>query len=192
LNAAVACVTLTVALGLVGPSALADSQKLVELAVTRPAPLIILDLLKFISAVISVAMIAALFQRLRAGAPPQMRVATMFGLLAVLCLVLNAVLSLFAIWQAGNAALMSSAVGARLPGVIGLLGWAVILLSGVWYLLVNWAALRQKQFPRRLSYLGLSMGALSLIPVLGILVLLGSIVWSVGVGRVLLKGDSAA
>jgi hypothetical protein len=191
LNAAVASATLTVALGLVGPSALADRQKLVELAITRPAPLIIQDILKFMAAVIAVAMIAGLFRRLRGGAPTQMRVAAMFGLLAALCLVLNATLSLFAIWQAGNAALMSSPVGARLPGIIGVSGLAVILLGGVWYLLVNWAALKQKQFPRRLSYLGLSMGALSLIPVLGIMVLLCSIPWSVGVGRVLLRGARA-
>jgi hypothetical protein len=190
--AGAAIATLGVAFGLIGPAALADRQKLVDLALTNPTPLLIQDILKFIMAIVASGMIAALFVRLQAHSPILQRIAALSGLLAVLSLVLNASLSLFTLSQASNSTYLSAATSMRLAGVVGLLGLTVIVLHGVWYLLVNWTALRQRQLPNWLSYLGIGMGVISLVPVLGILVLLCSIVWSVGIGQVLLEGEGAS
>ena len=189
--AAAAAMTLCVALVWIGPAALADRQKLVELAIFRPMPLIVQDVLKFILAIATVGMIAALFQRLRGRAPRLMRVAATSGLLSVLCLVLNASLSFLALWHATDPSAMSGEARLRLAAIIGVLGLGVIVLSGVWYLLVNWSALKQNRLRRGLCYLGLMIGVLSLIPVLGLLALSISIVWSVGLGRELLKDKGA-
>jgi hypothetical protein len=61
----VAVATLVVAIALIGPSALADPSKLVDLAIHNPAPLIIQDGLKFVSAAIASVLILALASRLR-------------------------------------------------------------------------------------------------------------------------------
>ena len=185
--AASASATLLVALLWIGPSALVDRQRLVELAILRPTPLIVQDVLKFVLAVATAGMIAALFRRLQGGAPLLMRAAVSLGLLSVLGLVLNAGLSLLALWQATDPAAMSGEARLRLAAIVGLLGLGVIVLSGLWYVLVNWSALRQARLRRGLCYLGLTIGVLSLIPVFGLLALAGSIVWSVGLGWELLK-----
>jgi hypothetical protein len=80
----------------------------------------------------------------------------------------------------------------HLIGVIGLLGIAVIFLNGVWYILISWSALKYNRLPKPLSYLGLGMGLLSLLPPLGILVLLFGVVWSLWLGQVLLKSEGAS
>ena len=71
--------------------------------------------------------------------------------------------------------------------MIGLLALGAIVLDGVWLLLISWIALKHQQLPKRLCYLGLGMGVLSLVPPLGIIVLLLGIVWSGWSGRVFLK-----
>ena len=189
--AGMAIATLGVAFGIIGPAVLADRQKLVDLALTNPTPLLIQDILKFILAIAASGMIVALFVRLQANSPILQRIAALSGVLAVSGLVLNASLSLFTLSQASNSTSVSEETSMRLAGVVGLLGLIVIVLHGVWYLLVNWTALRHKRLPRWLSYLGIGMGVISLVPVLGILVLLCSIVWSAGVGQVLLEGEGS-
>jgi hypothetical protein len=109
----------------------------------------------------------------------------------VLCLVVNATLSLYATFQAATYAREASAIGIPLNGIIGLLAMAVLILNGMWYLLVSWIALKSQRLPKALSYLGLGMGVISLVPPLGIIVLLLSMVWSAGVGRVLLQEGQA-
>ncbi len=185
INAAVSVATLIVAFGLIGLPALTDNSRLAELAINNPTPLIIQDVLKFVAAAVAIVLIAALHNRLQSDAPRLMRVAARFGSLAVLCLVVNASLSIFSVSQAASFAQMTSDTGQQLTGIIGLLGLSVIFLNGIWYLLISWAALRYNRLPKSLSYLGLGMGLLSLVPLLGILVLLLSIPWSLWLGQVL-------
>ena len=185
INALLAIATLVVAFGLIGPAALTDDTKLVELAINNPAPLIIQDLLKFASAVVAIVLVVALFSRLRSESPTVMGLATLFGFLSILCLLANASLSLYAVSQAANFAQGQAEMGKQLNGLISLLGMAVIAVNGVWYLLVSWMALKTERLPRRLCYLGLVMGGLSLLPPLGIIVLLLSLAWSVWLGLIL-------
>jgi hypothetical protein len=187
INAALSIATLVVAFGLIGFEALTDNRKLAELAINNPTPLFIQDTLKLLSAIIMIMLIIALFNLLKIYTPKLINTATVIGSLAVLCLVINAGLSFFLVSQATNYALISAEISNRLNGIIGLLGMAVIFLNGIWYFLISRSALKHNQFPKPLNNLGIGIGILSLLPPLGILVLLFSIVWSLWSGQVLLK-----
>ncbi len=190
-NVIVAMATLATVVFLIGISAIADPSKLIDLAIHNPAPLLIADGLKFVSAGISCVLILALGNYLQRDTPGLLSVATGFGFLSVLCLVGNTTLSLYAISQASryNQAALS---GSHLHSMIGILAVAAISLDGLWFLLVSWTALKSQQLPSPLCYLGLGIGVLSLVPPLGIIVLLLSMVWSVWMGQVLLKEEPAS
>lgn len=192
INAAVAVTTLMVAVFAIGLSALADPNKLVDLAIHNPRPLLVQDFLKLVSAAISCVLILALCNRLRCHTPKSILVATVFGFSAVICLVANAALSLHAIFQVASATEGTPAAGDRLNSLIGLLAIATIMLDGCWFLLVSLAALKSDRLPKSLSYLGLGMGVLSLVPPLGIVVLFLSILWSVWLGQILWQEGQAS
>jgi len=94
--------------------------------------------------------------------------------------------------QAGSAWLVIETV------VLGLGGQNEIA-GGLWVLLISWAALRTRELPRALDYLGIVAGAagiLTVVPVLevlgavevlGLVFGLGLIVWFVWLGIVLLR-----
>jgi len=186
-NAVVAVAMLVVALVLIGPATLTDPGKLVELAIHNPTPLIIQDALKLVLAALASVLILALANRLRPHTPTLILVATIFGFLSVLGLVANSGLSLYAISQAASSAPGASAMGHQLNGLIGVLAIAVIVLNGAWYFLVSWSALKSHRLPQPLSYLGLGIGLLSLLPPLAIMALLVSTIWSLWLGQLLLK-----
>jgi len=78
------------------------------------------------------------------------------------------------------------------------LGGGNEIVGALWILLLSWAALRAGGLPRVLNYLGVVIsvaGLLTLIPALelmGIIFGLGSIVWFVWVGIVMLRGSPSA
>jgi hypothetical protein len=164
---------------------------LVDLAIHNPVPLLIQDGLKFVSAVISSVLILALANYLRRDVSVLLSVATGFGFLSVLCLVGNATLSLYGISQASTSD-PAALSGNHFSSMIGILAVAAISLDGLWFLLVSWTARKSEQLPSLLCYLGLGIGILSLVPPLGIIVLLLSMVWSVWMGQVLLKEEPAS
>ncbi|OQY98041.1 MAG: hypothetical protein B6D41_02795 [Chloroflexi bacterium UTCFX4] len=181
-NAFTAGASLLVAVAFIGLGALSDPQQLAALAIANPMPLLAQDLLKFVSAATASILIVVLWKRLRDAAPTLLRVATAFGFLAVGLLLVNAVLSIFAVSQAANFSASDPNTGNALNGIIGLLGLAVIVANGVWYLLVNWAALKSGLLPRGLCWLGLVVGAVSLVPFLALGVLILGAVWAVWLG----------
>lgn len=187
LNPLVAVLTLLVAFVLIGPAVMADRALFANLALTNPTPLLLQDGLKLLSAAIALVLIWALHRRLSIGAPKRMAWATGFGVLSVLVLLANAILSLYATTQAATFAGEQAAVGMQLNAIIGGLAMLTIFLNGCWYLLTGWSALATGGLPRPLAYLTLLMGLLSLVPILGLLVLLLSIAWSIWLGVVLLR-----
>jgi hypothetical protein len=190
-NVIVAIATLATVIFLIGFSAIADPNKLIDLAIRNPAPLLIQDGLKFVSAGISSVLILALANYLRRDASALLSSATGFGFLSVFCLVGNATLSLYAISQASTYD-QAALSGSNPSSMIGILAVAALGLDGLWFLLVSWIAFKSQQLPSLLCYLGLGIGILSLLPPLGIIVLLLSMVWSVWIGQVLLKGEPAS
>jgi hypothetical protein len=187
INAAVAVTTLMVAVFAIGLSALANPSKLVDLAIHNPAPLLVQDFLKLVSAAISGVLILTFCNRLHDRTPKLILVATVFGCSSVVCLVANAAFSIYAIFQVAVNAGGTLAAGDRLNSLIGLLAIATIMLDGLWFLLVSWSALQSDRLPKLLSYIGLGMGFLSLVPPLGIVVLTLSVLWSVLLGQILLQ-----
>ncbi|MBE7379885.1 MAG: DUF4386 family protein [Leptolyngbya sp. SIO1E4] len=186
-----AIATLAVAILLIGIPTIADPSKLADLAIHNPLPLLLQDGLKFISVATSSVLILALAAYLRRDASALLSVATGFGFFSVLCLLGNTILSLYAISQAATYDQATSLGSSQLNSIIGILAMAAISLDGVWCLLVSWTALKSQRLPRFLCYLGLGMGVLSLLPPLGIIVLLLSILWSMCIGRVLLQEEPA-
>lgn len=180
-NAFAAGASLFVALALIGNNALNDPQQLVEFALQNPLPLLLQDALKFLSVATALVLIFSLWERLRSSTPRLMRVATIFGFLAIGLLIANAALSLFAISQAASHS-QNIASANTLNSIIGILGLGTIMVNGVWYLLVNWSARKNGLLPRGLCWLGLVLGAASLVPFLALGVLVLGIVWTVWLG----------
>jgi hypothetical protein len=191
INVAVAIATLALATMLIGLTAMSDPSKLAELAVHNPTPLIIQDGLKFASAVISTVLILALANYLHRDTSTLLSIATSFGLFSVFFLVVNASLSMYAISHAKALEQGAGVIGEQLSRMVGILAMAVLICDGLWYLLISWTALKSQGLPKRLCYLGLGIGAFSLVPPLGIIALLLGIAWSVWIGRVLLHEKQA-
>lgn len=140
----------------------------------------------------------ALYDRLKAGAPALMQVATALGLIWAGLLIASGMIfnvglgSVVALSgqdpaQAVSVWLAVDAVSSGLSSADG------EILGGLWTLLVSWAALRAGGLPRALTYLGLVVGLvglLSAVPILndltGVFGIL-QLVWFVGLGIVLLR-----
>ncbi|MES3020244.1 MAG: DUF4386 family protein [Pseudomonadota bacterium] len=143
-----------------------------------------------------VVLVTALHEKLAAGTPPLMTVASAFGLIwagLVIAsgMIANVGLDTVARMHAldpQQATVAWQTLGAVQDG----LGGGVELVGGLWIILLSIAALRQKILPRRLNYLGLIIGAagiLTIIPALkdlGALFGLAQIVWFIWLGMYLL------
>ena len=152
--------------------------------------------------VVLIVLALALYDRLQAGAPALMQVATTLGIiwagsLIASGMVANAgiapVVALYAT-DPGQAALTWQAIETVAGGLGNANGE---ILGGLWALLVSLAALRAGGLPRGLNLLGLLVGAvgiLSLIPGLTELLIgvfgLSQIIWYVWLGIVLLRSKS--
>lgn len=187
INAAVAIATIYVAVILIGIDVLSNQDLFVEMAIANPAPIFIQDTLKFISAACGVVLIIVLFRRLKNEAVTMMRIATVFGVLSILLLLTNATLSLVATTQAAALAETKPESALGINGAIGMLAMATIISSGLWYLLLSLSALKAFRLPKALNYIGLTIGAISLIPIFGIIALFLSIIWSIWLGRILYR-----
>ena len=142
----------------------------------------------------------ALHDRLKAGTPELSQVATVFGLIwAVLVIaagmIANIGTGVVVDLHAQNPA-QAETVWLAVEVVYDGLGGGNEIVGGLWTLLVSWAALRTGALPRLLNYLGIVVGlagVISAAPALaemgGIVFGLGQIVWFVGLGIVLLRGD---
>jgi hypothetical protein len=99
-NVIVAIATLAVVVFLIGIPAIADPSRLMDLAIHNPTPLFMADGLKVISAGTSGVLILALANYLRRDDSALLSVATGFGMLSIVCLLGNAILSIYLIVQA--------------------------------------------------------------------------------------------
>jgi len=145
----------------------------------------------------------ALHARLKTGSPGIMQTATTFGLIWAGLVIasgmvfnvglLGTVVDLYGT-DPGQAAAAWVAIAAVQDG----LGGGNEIVGGVWVLLLSWAALRSGGLPRALNYLGVVMGLAGLITVLpalgelGAIFGLGSIVWFVWLGVVMLRNGQRA
>lgn len=143
-----------------------------------------------------VVLVTALHEKLAAGTPPLMTVASAFGLIWAGLVIASGMIANVGLGTVARmhaldpqqATLAWQTLGAVQDG----LGGGVELVGGLWVILLSIAALRQKILPRLLNYLGLVIGAagiLTIIPPLkdlGALFGVGQIVWFVWLGLHLL------
>ncbi len=148
--------------------------------------------------ILLVVLALALQDRLKAGMPAVAQVATAIGLIwagLVIASGLVATLGIRVVGELyGTDAAQAGAVWAPVETVVGGLGGdAGEILGGVWLLLIGWAALRARELPRALSFLGIVLGVagiLTVVPPLepaSFLYGLGLIVWFVWLGIVMLR-----
>jgi hypothetical protein len=140
----------------------------------------------------------ALYERLKAGSPVLAQGVTIFGLIyAVLVIVIGALsiidLGTVVRLQGANPA-QAAAVWVTLDAVeTGLgAGGGETIVTGLWFLLLSWAAMRARALPRLLNYLGVVTGLAGILYVLlasdTLLAVnaLGLIIWFVWLGIVML------
>jgi hypothetical protein len=147
-----------------------------------------------------IALSLALYDRLKSGAPALMQAASAIGIIWAGSLIasgmianagLATVVALYA-KDPAQAVLTFQAIEAMANGLGNANGE---ILGGVWTLLVSLAALRAGGLPRALNILGLLVGAVGIITIIpGLTDLtgvfgLGQIIWFVGLGIALLRGD---
>jgi len=142
----------------------------------------------------------ALYERLKAGSPALAQAVTTFGLIwAVLVIVigtlsinnLSTVVKLYGEnpAQAATVWLTLDSVETGLGG-----GGGETIVSALWFLLLSWAALRARELPRVLNYLGVVIGVAGILsvvlqPALTAVYGLGLIIWFVWLGIVMLRSN---
>ncbi len=145
-------------------------------------------------------LLLALHDRLKDGSPALAQAVTTLGLIwAVLVIVigtlsinnLSTVVRLYGEnpAQAATVWLTLDSVETGLGG-----GGGETIVSALWFLVLSWAALRAREFPRALNYLGVVTGVAGMLSVLAFTDLtavygLGLIIWFVWLGIALLQGS---
>ena len=190
---------------IVGTLDVVDPVEKVAQLVDNQAFLYILNLIAYVIwGIVMVPLTLALYERLKAGSPAMMQIATAIGLIWA-CIVIasgqvsnlgmNTVVDLY-----GKDPAQAATVWMAIDSVANGLGSAGgEILGGTWMLLVSWAALRGRELSRALNYLGALVGAAGLfsaVPALfGDLVIifgLGKMVWSLWLGIVMLRKNPSA
>jgi hypothetical protein len=140
----------------------------------------------------------ALYERLKAGSPALVQAVTTFGLIwAVLVIVMGTLsindLSTVARLYGENPA-QAATVWLTLDSVENGLGnnGGETMVNALWFLLLSWVALRARELPRVLNYLGVVIGVAGILsvvlqPALAAVYGLGLISWLVWLGIVMLR-----
>ena len=190
---------------IVGTLDVVDPVEKVAQLVDNQAFLYILNLIAYVIwGIVMVPLTLALYERLKAGSPAMMQIATAIGLIWA-CIVIasgqvsnlgmNTVVDLY-----GKDPAQAATVWMAIDSVANGLGSAGgEILGGTWILLVSWGALRGRGLSRALNYLGALVGAAGLfsaIPVIGVpgtvIFGLGKMVWSLWLGIVMLRKNPSA
>ncbi len=143
-----------------------------------------------------VVLVTALHEKLAAGAPALMKVASAFGLIWAGLVIASGMIAVVGLGAVARIHVLdpqqATLAWQTLSAVQDGLGGGVELVGGLWVTLLSIAALRQQTFSPFLNYLGLLIGAAGLLTILpplkelGTLFGLGQIVWFIWLGQQLL------
>ncbi len=186
----------------VGQAAEADPAQKVATLVDNQAFLYLLNLLTYIVFGLFLVVLALVFyQRLRAGSPSLIQIATAVALIWACVVIASGMVSNIGMATVvelhDNDPAQAATVWLAIDSVAnGLGGAGGEILGGAWMLLVSWAALRVGVFPRTMNYVGALIGVaglISVVPILGelrgLIFGLGQIVWFVWLGFVMLRSS---
>ena len=140
----------------------------------------------------------ALFERLKAGLPVLVQAVTTFGMIWAFLVIVIGTLSInnlsTIVKLYGENPAQAATVWLTLNSVETGLGanGGETMVSALWLLLLGWVALRAKELPRVLNYLGVVIGiagilSVVLVPALAAVYGLGLIIWLVWLGIVMLR-----
>ena len=158
-------------------------------------------ILYLIFGVFLVVLALALYERLKVGSPAMAQTATAFGLIWATLAIGSGMLIMSGLGVVvdlyGKDPAQAASVWLVLSSVEIVLTSRYEIRSGLWVVLVSWAALRGGGLPRAPSYLGVVLGLaglLTVVPALEVSAVfgLGSIVWLVWVGIVMLRSSPSA
>ncbi len=178
-----------------------DPARQVAVLVDNQISLHMLYLLVYqVWAVFLVVLTLALYERLKAGSPAIMQVATAIGVIWATAVIASGMI--FNIGMAtvvdlhGEDPAQATTLWLAIESVSNAIGGGNEILGGLWMLLISWAALQAGGLPRALNYLGIVIGAagiLSALPGLadvGLVFGLVQIVWFIWVGIAILRSPS--
>jgi hypothetical protein len=200
-QAAIYVLIIVAVIFLMDPSAVVDP---VQNIVDNPANAYISNLLLFVGTGLFLVVLAlALYERLKAGSPAIMQIATAIGLIWACLLIgsgmvansgVETVVELY-----GNDPAQAATVWLAIQSVADGLGGEFEILGSLWVLLISWAALRSGGLPKALNYVGVLMavaGIITVVPaareVARMIFALGQLVWFAWLGIVLLRGRTSA
>ena len=153
----------------------------------------------WIAAVALVVMALALYERLKAGSPALVQTATVFGFIWAGLIIGSANLMLYDFGVIadlyGKDPAQAGTIWLTIDSVLGGLAGSNEVIGGIWVLLVSWSALRTRELPRVLNYLGVVVGVaglISIVPALDIFIYifaLGQIVWFIWLGIAMLRSN---
>jgi hypothetical protein len=153
-----------------------------------------------VNGIFLVVLVLALYERLKGNSPALAQVASAIGLIWAGLVIASGLLIINDLGVIadlyGQDPAQATTVWLALSAVESGLGGAVELPGGLWLLLVSWAAWRGNELPKMLNYLGVligTAGVVTAVPTLGELGAvfgLGSIVWFIWLGIVMLRTHS--
>ena len=181
-----------------------DPVQQVALIADNQAIMYIMNLIMFVAVGIFLVVLAlALYERLKAGSPAIMQIATAIGLIWACLLIgsgmvansgIETVVDLY-----GKDPAQAVTVMLAIEPVTDGLGCEFELPGSLWVLLISWTALRAGGLPKALNYLGVVLavaGILTVFPaareVARPVFALGQLVWFMWLGIVMLRGRTSA
>jgi hypothetical protein len=141
----------------------------------------------------------ALYERLKAGSPAWVQTVTTLGLIWAVLVIVMGTLSIndlsTVVKRYGENPAQAATAWVTLDSVENGLGnnGGETMVNALWFLLLSWTALRARELPRVLNYLGGVTGAAGILSVVfqsaGLIVVygVGLIIWLVWLGIVLLR-----
>ncbi len=147
----------------------------------------------------------ALYERLKVGSPALAQAVTAFGLIYAVLVIVVGTLEISnlstVVKLSGENPAQAAAAWLTLDSVVTGLGGGggETLVNALWFLLLGWVALRARELPRVLNYLGLMTGVAGILMVVlpsltlaAVVYELGLPIWLVWVGIVLLRPQPSA
>ena len=182
----------------------ADPGKTVALLADNQGAMRAFNLIIFLAFGVTLIFLSlALYERLKAGSTVLAQAVTIFTLIWAVLVIVVGTLSIIDLSTVvklhGENPAQAATVWLTLNSVeTGLgAGGGETIVSGLWLLLLSWAALRARALPRPLIYLGLVTGVAGILSVLALTALtavyaLGLIIWFAWLGIVMLRTSPAS
>jgi hypothetical protein len=190
-------------LAVVDVSSVADPVQKVALMADNLTFLYLLHLIVYVVwGFFMVVLTLALYERLKAGSPAIVQIATVFGIFWGCVIIMSGMIHNIGMQNVvdlyGKDPTQAGTIWLTIESVLGGLAGSNELIGGIWILLMSWAALRTGELSKVLNYLGVLVGVagiLSIVPALAMLFIfifaLGQIVWFVWLGIAMLRSNSS-